>query len=198
MRRTLGLAVLMTAMLAACGGDGGPTGSVTAAADTRRSTASAAPTTPGTKVRSDSNARARCHVTHPNGRTAPGERPSQSFYGRAGLWTLLPADGVLRITSATPVPVGATGGTVHADGSLSTKFPWWGSRAASGRLSIRAKRLDRHARRLRLTVGPGSSARAPHFWPSRLRFATPGCWQVDARSGRAHLTFLLSVQAAHN
>src|SRR4051794_25818316 len=47
MRHTLGLAVLMTAMLAACGGDGGSTGSVTAAAGSRRSTASAAPTTPG-------------------------------------------------------------------------------------------------------------------------------------------------------
>jgi hypothetical protein len=38
-----------------------------------------------------------CHVTRPNGSAAPGEGPSDAFYGSRGLWTRLPLDGVLRI-----------------------------------------------------------------------------------------------------
>jgi hypothetical protein len=141
---------------------------------------------------------AGCHVTHPNGRTAPGERPSDSIHGEHGLWTPLPLDGVLRITTGTPVAAGETLGTIHRDGSLSTKFAWWGSRAAAAKLTIRGTRLDGDVRRLRLTVGPGAIANSPHFWASRLRFATPGCWKIKARSGRAHLTFTVSVQRAQH
>lgn len=192
MRRGVLLAVLVTAFLAGCGGSEGSAGTENAGAAGPKDSVAAAPTDAA------GTAAPGCRVTRPNGRTAPGESLSQSFYGMTGLWTLLPVDDVLRITSVTPVPPGATGGTVHSDGSLSTKFPWWGSRSASARLRIRAKRLDGGARQLRVTAGPGSSARSPHFWPTRLRFATSGCWQVDARSGRAHLTFILSVQAARD
>ena len=139
---------------------------------------------------------AACHVTVPNGRTAPGERPSDTFHGRHGLWTVLPADGVLRITETIGLSPDATYGTIHPDGSLSTKFPWFGSRAAADKLRIRGRRLDGPARRLRLTVGKGAEANSPHFWATRLRFARPGCWRVNARSGRARLAFTLSVQRA--
>ena len=137
-----------------------------------------------------------CHVTHPNGRTPPGEGASPGFHGRRGLWTALPPDGVLRITSTTPVPPGATAGEIHPDGSLTTKFPWFGSRAARPRLVIRGRRLDGPARRFRWTFGPGSEARSPHFWATRLTFARPGCWRVTGRSGRARLRFTVEVQAA--
>jgi hypothetical protein len=137
-----------------------------------------------------------CHVTHPNGRTAPGETPSGTFYGKRGLWTLLPLDGVLRITTTSPAPAGETGGQIHPDGSLSTKFPWWGSRSAAAKLTVRGRRLDGQARRLRLAVGPGATARSPHFWPTMPRFAKAGCWRVTARSGRARLTFTIFVRRA--
>jgi hypothetical protein len=142
------------------------------------------------------NRQADCHVTQPNGRTAPGEGASDSTHGAHGLWTALPLDGVLRITTRTPVPDGAAAGTIGRDGSLSTKFPWWGSNAASARLTIRGTRLDGDARPLRLTIGPGAVAHSPHFWASRLRFATPGCWKIKAQSRRAHLTFTIFVQPA--
>jgi hypothetical protein len=141
---------------------------------------------------------AACDVTHPNGRTPPGEGPSDSAHGEHGLWTALPLDGILRITTRTPVADGETAGTIRRDGSLSTKFPWWGSKAASAKLTIRGRRLDGDARPLRLTIGPGAVANSPHFWPSRLRFATPGCWKVTAKSRRAHLTFTVSVQSAQD
>lgn len=137
---------------------------------------------------------AGCYVTRPNGRAAPGEAPSAAFHGRRGLWTVLPLDGVLRITRTTPVPPGETFGSVGRDGSLATKFPWWGSRSAAARLTIRGERLDGRAAPLRLTAGPGATARSPRFWATRLRFARPGCWRVVAMSGRARLAFTVSVR----
>src|SRR4051812_48735133 len=94
---------------------------------------------------------AACHTTHPNGRTPPGGRPSPTFHGRHGLWTTLPADGVLRITTTRPVPPGQTFSQINPDGSLGTKFPWWGSHAAAPRLTLRAHRLDGPGHPFRLT-----------------------------------------------
>ncbi len=120
------------------------------------------------------------------------------MHGGHGIWTALPPDGVVRITTRTPVAAGETAGTVYRDGSLKTKFPWWGSKVAAAKLRIRGTRLDGNARPLRLTIGPGAEANAPHFWPSRLHFATPGCWRIKAKSGRAHLAFTIFVQAAED
>jgi hypothetical protein len=142
------------------------------------------------------NAAAGCHVTHPNGRTPPGESTSDSFYGKHGLWTVLPLDGMLRITAIRPVPPGETFGQISPDGTLSTKFPWWGSKSAAAKLTIRGTRVDGPARPLRLTVRPGATANSPHFWATRLRFARPGCWRVTATSGDAHLAFTLAVSRA--
>jgi hypothetical protein len=143
----------------------------------------------------DSSASVACHVTHPNS-TAPGEKPSDAFHGKRGLRTVLPDDGVLVITTTHPPPPGTTFGKIYPDGSLSTKFAWWGSRSAAAKLRIRGRRLDAPARRLRLTVGPGATARAPQFWPTWLRFASPGCWRVTGSSGRARLTFTIAVRGA--
>jgi hypothetical protein len=142
-----------------------------------------------------------CPVTHPNGSAPPpGGATGGDTYGKRGLWTALPPDGVLRITTSVPPPPGTTFGTIYADGSLSTKFPWWGSRLAKAGLAINGKRLDAPARRLNLSGrdGPGgpTAPGSPHFWPTRLRFASPGCWRVTGRSGRAHLTFTISVERA--
>ena len=147
---------------------------------------------------SRTSAPAACHVTLPNGSSAPGEAKSETFHGKNGLWTALPPDGVLRITTRTPLSPGETLGRIFPDGSLSTKFPWFGSRSAATKLTIRGTRLDGPARKLRLTAGPGATAGSPHFWATRLRFATPGCWRVSGRSGRAHLTFTVTVQRAAN
>jgi hypothetical protein len=144
----------------------------------------------------DSSASGACHVTKPNGSTPPGEHPSDTHHGKPGLWTVLPRDGVLVITTTRPPPPGTTFGQIYPDGSLRTKFPWWGSRAAAAKLRIRGRRLDGPARRLRLAVGPGAEARSPHFWATGPRFPSPGCWRVIGRSGRARLTFTIAVRSA--
>jgi hypothetical protein len=137
-----------------------------------------------------------CHVTHPNGSTPPGEHPSDTHHGKRGLWTVLPHDGVLVITTTRPPPPGTTFGKIYPDGSLSTKFPWWGSQSAAAKLRIRGRRFDAPARRLRLTLGAGPTASSPHFWATWPRFASPGCWRVTARSGGARLAFKIAVRSA--
>jgi hypothetical protein len=143
----------------------------------------------------DSSTSAACHVTKPNGSTPPGERPSDTHHGKQGLWTVLPRDGMFVITTTRPPSPGTTFGEIYPDGSLSTKFAWWGSRSAAAKLRIRGRRLDARGRRLRLTVGPGAEAKSPHFWATRPRFPKQGCWRVTASSGRARLTFTISVRS---
>jgi hypothetical protein len=185
--------------LAGCGaGEGRDAATSARLSPTPSSPASPRSASQSTTVAFVREATAGCRVTHPNGRTAPGESPNESFHGRHGLWTILPLDGVLRITTTRPVPPGETFGSISPYGALSTKFPSWGSRSAAAKLSIRGTRVDGRARPLRLTVGPGASANSPHFWPTRLRFARAGCWRVTAKSGRARLTFTLAVHRARD
>jgi hypothetical protein len=141
-------------------------------------------------------ATAACRVTIPNGSTPPGERPSAGFHGNGQLWTGLPPRGELiysgggQFTAGRYVPSGQVG--LHADGSATDKFAWWGARSAGRDLSITGQRLDRPAPSLRAHVGTGFT-QAPHFWPSYVTFPTSGCWRVTARSGRVTLTFQVSV-----
>jgi hypothetical protein len=194
--------VLTAALIALAGcGDSGQTRDATTSAPTsptRSLPAASQSTMPSTKVDSVRDTGARCRATRPNGRTAPGENPSVTFHGSRGLWTVLPLDGALRITTTRPVRPGDTFGHESADGALSTKFPWWGSRSAAANLTILGIRIDGRARPLRLTVGPGASANSPHFWPTRLAFARPGCWRVTAKSGHGRLTFTLAVNRARD
>jgi len=140
-----------------------------------------------------------CPVTHPNRSAPPGGTANDSTHGKRGLWTVLPPDGVLRITTRIPGP-GETFGSLYSDGSLSTKFPWFRSRRAGADLVINGRRLDAASPKLHRAFrdGPGGSqAQSPHFWPTRLRFAAPGCWRVTAKSGHtARLTFTLAVERA--
>jgi hypothetical protein len=140
-----------------------------------------------------------CPVTQ---RSVATEPPAAGGYNyrKPGLWTPLPPDGMLRISTSVPPGPGATFGRIYADGSLTTKFPWFGSHLASNKLVINGKRLDAPAPRLHRVArnGLGGSVAQgwPHFWPGYLRFPTPGCWRVGARSRHAHRTFTISVERA--
>jgi hypothetical protein len=136
-----------------------------------------------------------CSTTAANGATPPGETQMATHHGRDGLWTVFNKEGVLRINPTPPTRPGETFGRTYADGSLDTKFPWWGSRRASARLVIRGQRLDGSARAFvkKYRAHPGAT-RAPYFWATRLRFGTPGCWRVTGRAGGARLSFVLLVQ----
>jgi hypothetical protein len=136
-----------------------------------------------------------CAVTVPNARTPPGEHASAIDYGNGTLWTQLPLNGRMVVSAAHPPPPGTFFGQIHADGSISEKFPWWGARSAGSRLTLTGTRLDTRSRSLHASVVP-STAHSPHFWATRLTFATPGCWSVTARAGMAKLSFVISVAAA--
>jgi hypothetical protein len=148
--------------------------------------------TKGTSARTRADATFRCPATIPNGQAPPGESRNPSDFGNGRLWTLLPVDGELVITMTRPPPPGTVLGELYRDGSLATKFPWWGARSTRRDLRISGSRLDYHSQPLRASVAPGLT-RAPHFWATTIRFTTRGCWQVTGNAGTEKLTFVVEV-----
>jgi hypothetical protein len=141
-------------------------------------------------------ATADCRATIPNGHTPPGEHASRGHHGNGKLWTVLPLDGVLRFDAwaSEPMKYGPKGRPgLHRDGSATTKVPWRGSRSAGARLKVRGRLLSGSAPRLHASIGSGTNAGSPHFWPSYLRFSKSGCWRITATAGKARLTFRLKV-----
>ena len=136
-----------------------------------------------------------CPITTPNASTPPGEHPTPIAYGNGRLWTTLPLDGRMVVSTTHPPLPGTYFGEVHPDGSISEKFWWWGARSAGSRLRFTGTRLDGHARPLHADVIPGT-AHSPRFWATRLTFTTAGCWRVTARAGTAKLSFVIAVSTA--
>jgi hypothetical protein len=126
----------------------------------------------------------RCPVTAPNHSVPPGEspppgQPPTRYYGRGGLWTVVPARGVVV-------------GDQEPDGALSMKFPWW--RGVRGRLTITGRRLDGRAAPLRAHIPRGYGPIG--FQATALVFPAPGCWEVTGRAGSARMTFVALVVRA--
>jgi hypothetical protein len=134
---------------------------------------------------SPASVRTPCPVTHPNGRTPPGEQPSREHHGNGELWTAIPPDG--RIL--------ATRDFVRPDGAIEIKFPWWGGRHAGSKLRIAGSSIDPPGRPLGAQISHGYTG-APHFWASGVIFSTEGCWRVKASAGHARLTVVVSVAKA--
>lgn len=133
-----------------------------------------------------------CPVTLPNGQAPPGESRNPSDFGDGRLWTLISADGNLVVSMARPLPPGTVFGELHRDGSIATKFPWWGARSAGRDLRITGRRLDGRAKPLRASVARGFT-RSPRFWATTITFTTQGCWQVTGSDGTEQLTFVVQV-----
>lgn len=135
-----------------------------------------------------------CPVTIPNGQAPPGETESPSDFGNGQLWTLLPVDGKLVVTTTRPPPPGTTFGDLNPDGFIATKFPWWGGQSAGQRLRITGNRLDREAKPLQATIAPGFT-HAPHFWATTIALPGEGCWKVTGTAGTERLRFIVQVKA---
>jgi hypothetical protein len=133
-----------------------------------------------------------CPVTIPNGQAPPGERRSPSDFGNRRLWTLLPVNGKLVVSATLPLRPGTVVGELHRDGSMTTKFPWWGARSAGPQLRITGTRLDGHSMPLRASVKHGFTG-APRFWATAITFTSRGCWRVTGTAGTQKLTFVLDV-----
>jgi hypothetical protein len=133
---------------------------------------------------------AGCRVTIPNGSTPPGARPSGSHHGNGLLWTVLPSDGKLVVSTKRPSPPGTTAGYVHRDGSISVKWPWWGVKSAGPRLTVTGRKPGSSRSRVLARI---TERRTRHFWASVLRFRSQGCWRVTARAKKARLSFVIAV-----
>jgi hypothetical protein len=133
-----------------------------------------------------------CPMTVANGLMPPGAPVRQDRqYGNGRLSTA--ADG--RITR-----------TPDADGSISWKWMWWGTREPRQPLRITGRRLDALAPLMAMRVHERFVASAIEgyvegsppgirFWSSSVTFPTEGCWRVTGVVGRVRLSFVVFIQA---
>jgi hypothetical protein len=128
--------------------------------------------------------RRACPATAPNGNVPAGA--PQGFYGNGRLATT--AYGVIVADKRT----------LNPDGSVSEKFPWWGSPSLSGDLRITGKRLDKVIkRRVTANIQGGGVSNAPpgsHFWSTGITFPTTGCWRIEGRVGTVALFLVVIVR----
>jgi hypothetical protein len=118
-----------------------------------------------------------CPVTKANGATPPGEA---ARHGNDELWTVFDREGVLS---------GSVWGTVHPDGSVTIKFPWW--RAVRGSLRISGTRIDGTKDYLKAHVPEGYGLSG--FQASDITFSHVGCWRVRGQAGKGSLEFVLRI-----
>src|SRR5262249_50727116 len=105
----------------------------------------------------------------------------RDWYGNGSLWVMLPPDGQLPTDP-------------HADGSVTTKFPFF--RVKQGQVRVHAQRLDGPAGQFSGAMGTVSAYGRSGFVPSELSFSTPGCWRLRASvSGSPALTFTVLVKS---
>jgi hypothetical protein len=124
---------------------------------------------------------ASCDVTPANGVSPPSAHLDQ-FIGNSRLAVSHYGTVVFR-------PGGP--GFLTRNGSLVMKFGW--ALSTTGKLLITGRRLDREASALGAHI---SHSEDPLFTPSYLIFATPGCWEVNARIDGVEdssLTFITRV-----
>jgi hypothetical protein len=137
-----------------------------------------APTTPAR------SADGRCPVTAPGRELKVGD--GGFSYGDAALAVALWPRGWL---PAGTLPDGGSYAEIATDGSITAKLGWW--RGEDGTLRVEGERLDASAPPLQADIpaGYGSSG----LQPTRLTFATTGCWRVTGSVGDARLEFVLRV-----
>jgi hypothetical protein len=128
-----------------------------------------------------------CPVTPANHDIPPGQEHNPgakraTYYGNGQLWTVLWPHGVFD----------ARRRDLTADGSISTKLPWW--RGVRGALTITGRRLDKPAPGLRADITSGYGLTG--FQSTGITFSTVGCWEVTGAAGDARLSFVMRVRMA--
>lgn len=91
--------------------------------------------------------------------------------------------------------LGAVFGPRDAKGAVDIKSMWRRDRRAAGRLRVTGRRLNQPGGRFRATIDRqyGGRRYSP-FVPGGLVFSDVGCWQVDARAGRAQVSYVVLVR----
>jgi hypothetical protein len=106
------------------------------------------------------------------------------WVGSDGLWTQLPAGGVLA--------------TVWDPEShlMRAKMGWF--RAIPGDVSITAESLDLPSARFQGDVGTAREYGPTGFTASALEFSSAGCWRITGILGPARLSLILEVAAPNS
>ncbi len=122
-----------------------------------------------------------CPITRANGNVPSTSVKGSGWHGQAPLW--------VQFLGVASLQANIVAGQAAADGSISTKFPWW--RGVAGTLRVEGKRLDGVAPPLTASIAAGPDDTG--IQPSKLSFPTAGCWQVTGQLGDVSLTFVTLV-----
>ncbi len=125
----------------------------------------------------------RCPVTIPNAEVV--RHGAQFNYGNGDLWTSVWPDGNAVFRSGGP-------GIIHANGSLSMKWPWYLEKSVRVELEVEGRRLDAPSERS-LSADYSQVLGDPGFHAGGITFPSEGCWEVTGRAGEASLTFVTRV-----
>ncbi len=125
----------------------------------------------------------RCPVTFPNADVT--RHGAQFNYGNGDLWTSVWPDGNVVFRPGGP-------GIIHANGSLSMKWPWYLERGVRGELEVEGRRLDAPSERS-LSADYSPVLGDPGFHAGGITFPSEGCWEVTGKAGDASLTFVTRV-----
>ena len=124
-----------------------------------------------------------CPVTSPNAEVV---RHGAHFnYGNGELWTSVWREGNVVFRSGGP-------GFIHANGSMSMKWPWYREHSIEGELEIQGRRLDAPSERS-VSANHSPVLGDPGFHAGAITFPSEGCWEVTGRAGDASLTFVTLV-----
>jgi hypothetical protein len=135
----------------------------------------------------------RCPVTPANGNSPDARERVAGWHGQHGIWLFLGEKStIVAFRRAQPPPAGTLLGRALPDGSVYAKILWRRDQRARGRFGVTGRRLDGKAQPLRANVDTSPAASATAV-PSSLIFPTPGCWRIDAKSGRARLSVAIRV-----
>ena len=124
-----------------------------------------------------------CPVTSPNAEVV--RHGSHFNYGNGDLWTSVWPDGEVVFRRGGP-------GFIHANGSMSMKWPWYREHGIQGELEIEGRRLDAPSERS-LSANHLPVLGDPGFHAGAISFPSEGCWEVTGRAGDAGLTFVTLV-----
>jgi hypothetical protein len=119
----------------------------------------------------------------PNGNPPPGQDANPQWLGIDHIWTGLPRDGVLNLSSDY----------IDADGNISTKQPWW--RDVAGVFAITGERIDVPAPPLRAEFNSNADDAAldRQFYAVEMIFPAEGCWRITATVDTHSLTYVVEV-----
>jgi hypothetical protein len=117
--------------------------------------------------------------------------------GENGVWdNVIKQDGIWVGFGLGDGKVASISWPAKRDGSISMKYAWWRKRSndrARGKLRVLGERIPTGESLLRFHQSPGFTHPKVKFVASSIVYRSAGCWRINAKAGKARLSFVIWV-----